>query len=29
VLSSGAVRALSGTGNTLLSVDGFTFRAGD
>jgi hypothetical protein len=29
VLSSGAVRALGGTGNVLLSVDGFTFRAGD
>jgi hypothetical protein len=28
VQSSGEVRALSGTGNTLLSVDGFTFRAG-
>ena len=29
VLSSGAVRALSGAGNLVLSVDGFTFRAGD
>jgi hypothetical protein len=28
VLSTGEVRALSGTGNALLSVDGFTFRAG-
>ncbi len=28
VLSSGEVRALTGAGNVLLSVDGFTFRAG-
>ncbi len=28
VLASGEVRALSGAGNALLSVDGFTFRAG-
>ena len=29
VLSSGEVRALNSTGNVLLAVDGFTFRAGD
>jgi hypothetical protein len=28
ILSTGEVRALSGAGNTLLTVDGFTFRAG-